>query len=270
MAFAQTAARRPIAGAVATLGVSDRVAFLRKTYGVLGVSLVVFALLTGGMLVYAPKASWAFSSWAMFNGGFGWLLVFGLFLGGIMLGQRLAMSETSRAVQYLGLGIGILAQVLMMQPILWLLLMQFGDHVVVASYSPITMSRHYAMHMNAQTTAILMQAVAITLAIFVGLTLTVFVTRKDFSFLRGILFMSSCALIGIALASWVFGFSVGALFFGFGILVMGGYILYETSLVMSAFRPSGHVAAAMMLFTTIATLFRLVLTLLISLNSNRR
>jgi uncharacterized protein len=270
MAFAQTADRRPIAGAVATLGVSDRVAFLRKTYGVLGFALVAFAVLTGGMLAYAPNLSWAVSSWAMFNGGFGWLLVFGLFIAAITVAQRLAMSETSRGLQYLGLGIGILAQVMLMQPILWLLLMQFGDHVVVSSYSAFTMSRHYTMHMNAQTTAIVMQAVVLTLAIFIGLTLTVFVTRKDFSFLRGILFLGSCALIGIALASWAFGFSVGALFCGFGILVMGGYILYQTSLVMSYFPPTGYVAAALMLFTTVATLFRLVLTLLISMNSNRR
>ena len=44
MAFGQSsfqaaAAARPIAGAVATLGVSDRVAFLRKTYSLLGVAL---------------------------------------------------------------------------------------------------------------------------------------------------------------------------------------------------------------------------------------
>jgi hypothetical protein len=32
MAFAQAARLRPIEGAVATVGVSDRVAFLRKTY----------------------------------------------------------------------------------------------------------------------------------------------------------------------------------------------------------------------------------------------
>ena len=41
MAFAQSA--RPIPGAVATLGVSDRVDFLRKTYGLLGVALIGFA-----------------------------------------------------------------------------------------------------------------------------------------------------------------------------------------------------------------------------------
>jgi len=269
MAFAQTAAR-PIAGAVATLGVSDRVAFLRKTYGVLGFALVAFALLSGGLLVYAPDFSWAFSNWAMFSGGFGWLVVFGLLIAVITLAQRLSMSETSRGLQYVGLGIGILAQAMLMQPILWLLLMKFGDRVVISSYSALTMSRHYAMHMNAQTIAIVLQAVVITLSIFVGLTLTVFVTRKDFSFLRGILSISLWALIGVSLASWVFGFSVGALFCGFGMLVMGGYILYQTSVVMNAFPPSSYVAAALMLFTTVATLFRLVLTLLISLNSNRR
>ena len=42
MAFAQQLAR-PIQGAVATLGVSDRVAFLRKTYAHLGVALIAFA-----------------------------------------------------------------------------------------------------------------------------------------------------------------------------------------------------------------------------------
>jgi len=33
---------RPIEGAVATLGVSDRVAFLRRVYGHLGVALVAW------------------------------------------------------------------------------------------------------------------------------------------------------------------------------------------------------------------------------------
>lgn len=269
MAFAQPAVRRPIAGAVATLGVSDRVAFLRKTYGLLGVSLVAFALLSAGILVYAQNFSWEFSRWAMFSGGMGWVLVLGLFIGATMLAQRLSLSETSRGLQYVGLGIGILAQALLMQPILWLLLMQFGDHVVMSSFSSLTLSRHYVVHMNAQTTSIIMQAVVITLSIFVGLTVTVFVTRKDFSFLRGMLSVGTFALLGVALASWMFGFNVGALYCGFGILLMSGYILYETSQVMSSFPPSGYVAAALILFTTVATLFRFVLTILIQLNSRR-
>ncbi|HMG20452.1 MAG TPA: hypothetical protein VK607_04015, partial [Kofleriaceae bacterium] len=65
MAFAQTAARRPIPGAVATLGVSDRVAFLRRTYGLLGVSLIAFAVITAGMMRFATETSFQFSRWAL-------------------------------------------------------------------------------------------------------------------------------------------------------------------------------------------------------------
>lgn len=269
MAFAQPVARRPIEGAVATLGVSDRVAFLRKTYGLLGISLIAFAAVTGGLLVYASNFSWSFSRWAFFNGGLGWIVVFGLFVGATIWAQRLAMSENSRATQYVGLGLAVLVQSLLMQPLLWLLLMVFGDHVVVSSYSFETMSRHYTMHMNAHTTAMLMEAVVITLAIFVGLTLTVFVTRKDFSFLRGILSIAMFALIGVAFASWAFGFSIGALWCGAGVLVIGGYILYQTSMVMSTFPPTAHVAAATLLFTTLATLFRLVLQLVMIFSDRR-
>ncbi|TMQ12929.1 MAG: hypothetical protein E6J90_29815 [Deltaproteobacteria bacterium] len=122
------------------------------------------------------------------------------------------------------------------------------------------------MLLSGQASAILMQAVVITLTIFVGLTLTVFLTRKDFSFLRGILTIGSFAVLGVILASMLFGFSLGALFCGAVILLMAGYILYETSLVMSHFPPTAHVAAALMLFSTIATLFWYVLQLLMQLN----
>src|SRR4051794_6309674 len=79
MAFGQTASARPIAGAVATMGVSDRVAFLRKTYGLLGVALVAFAVMTGGMMRFMPETSWGFSRWAL-RGQLNWLLVIGLFM----------------------------------------------------------------------------------------------------------------------------------------------------------------------------------------------
>src|ERR1044071_8053142 len=101
MAFAQTADRRPIPGAVATLGVSDRVAFLRKTYGLLGVSLIGFALLTAGFMRFATETSLRFSSWAL-TGSLSWLLVIALFMGVGYVAQRLAMSESSRGVQLLG------------------------------------------------------------------------------------------------------------------------------------------------------------------------
>ena len=63
--FAQAANRRPIEGAVATLGVSDRVVFLRKTYAHLGVALLGFALLTGMIMRFASETSLKASLWAL-------------------------------------------------------------------------------------------------------------------------------------------------------------------------------------------------------------
>src|SRR6266516_6260907 len=116
MAFGQTASARPIAGAVATMGVSDRVAFLRKTYGLLGVALIAFAVITGGMMRFMPDTSWAFSSWA-FTGRWNWLLVMGLFMLVGYVAERLARSDTSRGLRYLGLGIFVFADAMLLQPI---------------------------------------------------------------------------------------------------------------------------------------------------------
>jgi hypothetical protein len=79
MAFAQATNRRPIEGAVATLGVSERVAFLRRTYAHLGVALLAWAALTAGLMVYATEFSLKFSLWAM-RGSWTWLAVMLLFM----------------------------------------------------------------------------------------------------------------------------------------------------------------------------------------------
>jgi len=241
MAFAQAAARRPIEGAVATAGVSDRIAFLRKTYAHLGAALIAFAMIAFGMMRFATEFSFSFSRWA-FTGRWNWALVIGLFMVVGYIAERLARSETSRGIQYVGLGIAVLAEGLILQPLLWVLFLRF----------------HAA-------SSILSQAIAITLAIFVGLTLTVFITKKDFSFLRGVLSICTFAVLGIIIASILFGFTLGAVFCGFVVLLMAGYILFQTSIIMKEFPPTAHVSAALMLFSTVATLFWYVLQLLMSL-----
>jgi uncharacterized protein len=238
MAFAATS-DRPIRGAVATLGVSDRVSFLRKTYAHLGAGLIAWPLLTALLFNVFSDFSIGFSQFAL--SGYNWLLVIGLFMGAGFLAARLATSETSRGLQYLGFGIEIAAWSLLMQPILWLLVVRFD-----------------------QPMAMLAQAGIITLAIFVGLTLTVFLTKKDFTFMGGFLKICTFAALGVIVASILFGFSLGALFCGAIILLMAGYILHQTSLVMSQFPPTAYVAAALMLFSTVATLFWYVLQLLMS------
>jgi FtsH-binding integral membrane protein len=244
MAFAQSS--RPIPGAVATVGVSDRVTFLRKTYAHLGIALLAFAALTGGMMRFATEFSLDFTKF-VYRGGWSMLLIMVAFIGVGYLSERLARSESSRALQYLGLALGPIAYALILQPLLWVLMAKFG---------------------SGDFFALITQATVITLSIFVGLTLTVFLTKKDFSFMRGALVVCTFAALGIIIASIVFGFTLGAVFCGAMILLMAGYILYETSVVMRDFPPTHHVAAALMLFSTVATLFFYVLRLLGALRSD--
>lgn len=264
MALASSA--RPIEGAVATLGVSDRVDFLRKTYAHLGAALIAFAAITGGLLKFAPSVSWGFSKWALFSHRYAWGLVLVAFMVVGWIAQKLAESDSSRGLQYVGLGLAATAEAVILQPLLWKLMIVFGNpeqlFVVNAAGTDIV------PHFSGVASSILMQAIVITLAIFAGLTAVVFLTKKDFSFLRGILAVCTFAALGVILASLAFGFSLGAIFCGAMILLMAGYILYQTSLVMAHFPPTAYVAAALMLFSTIATLFWYVLQLLMSLRGN--
>lgn len=266
--MALSATARPIDGAVATLGVSDRVSFLRKTYAHLGVALIAFALITGGLLKFAPNVSWGFSKWAL-QGNLSWLLVIGLFMAVGWISERLAMSQTSRGAQYAGLGLGVTAQAFLLQPMIWILVLQFADPQTKVMIIRSAQSGAMVPAFSPLAASILTQAIVITLAIFIGLTAVVFVTKKDFSFMRGALAIGSFAVLGVILASMLFGFHLGAVFSGLVILLMAGYILYQTSLVMSQFPPQGYVAASLMLFSTIATLFWYVLRLLMELNSRR-
>jgi FtsH-binding integral membrane protein len=254
MAFAQAARLRPIEGAVATVGVSDRVAFLRKTYAHLGGALIAFALITAGMMKYMTATSLKLAS--LGSSGMGFLFVIVLFMVVAYGGQRLAQSETSRGLQYLGLGISVVLWSVIAQPMIWFAIVKFSSN-------PYAVLSGNDM-LSARAAAVLGESVIVTLAIFIGLTVTVFLTKKDFTFMRGILSISLFALVGITIASVIFGFNLGMLYSGAVILVMSGYILYETSLVMGYFRPTQYVSAALMLFGTIVTLFIHVLNIVMS------
>ena len=254
MAFAQ-AARRPIEGAVATLGVSDRLAFLKRTYSHLGIALVLWIAMTAGIMRYATSFSWSVSSWAIpglaghysRGGSWNWLLVMFGFMGIKMVARHLAMSDTSKNAQYVALFLSPLAEAVILQPLLWVLFRSFSAH---------------------EAQSILMESAIISLAVFGGLTLTVMWSKKDFTFLGGILQVGFWAALGVAVASLAFGFSLGMLYCGALVLLMAGYILYYTSLVMAYFPPNKHVAAALMLYSSLATLFWYILQMVMSSRRN--
>ena len=102
-------------------------------------------------------------------------------------------------------------------------------------------------------------AAIVTLVLFGGLTGIVFLTRKDFSFLKGILGVAALGALATIACALIFGFQLGVLFSGAMVILAGGYTLYYTSNVLHHYRTDQHVAAALALFSAVALMFWYIL-----------
>ena len=98
-----------------------------------------------------------------------------------------------------------------------------------------------------------------TLVGFTALSMIVFITRKDFSFLRGLLMWGTIAAFGFILIAAFTGFSGGWIFPALMIGLAGAYILYETSNVLHHYPEDRYVGAALALFAAVALMFWYVL-----------
>lgn len=81
-------------------------------------------------------------------------------------------------------------------------------------------------------TGLIIQAFALTTAIFAGLAVYAYYSKRDFSFLRGFLMVGVLALIGLGLISlFTGGFSepVSLAIAFAGIMVFAGFVLYDVS-----------------------------------------
>jgi FtsH-binding integral membrane protein len=223
---------------VAHASMDQRAAFITRTYAHLLLAVLAFTALE--VLWFAtPVAA------AMFNllagGRFVWLLVLGAFTGVSYFANKWALTSTSIGMQYAGLGLFVVAESILFLPMIGM-----------------------ALIVGAQTqSGILSQAAMITAMLFVSLTGIVFVTRKDFSFMRSVLMFGGIAALGLIVASIAFGFTLGAVFCYAMIAFACGYILYDTSNVMLHYRTSQHVAAALALFASVMLLFWYVLRILV-------
>ncbi len=245
-AVASDASGRSIEGAVATVGVNERVTFIRKTYMHLLGAILVF---TGLEFVFLgplkANVSDRITIWALAGGQYNWLIFLGLFMGVSWIADKWAHSAVSRGMQYAGLGLYVLAEAIIFIPLL-------------------TVASNASMGFGGGDKVIPAAAIA-TLVIFGGLTAAVFISRKDFSFLRGALCTASAAGLGLILAACLWGFQLGMIFSFAMVFLAGGYILYYTSKVLAHYHTQQYVAAALALFSAIALLFWYVIRILMSL-----
>lgn len=129
----------------------ERAAFIRKTYLLLAAAVLVFIGVEA--FLFSTGIAQVIASLLFAGGSIGWLVVLGLFMLISFLANRWAVSETSQAVQYLGLGIFILAEAIIFIPLL-----------LIASY-------------YSGDASVILKAGIVAMGLFAGLTFTVLVTR---------------------------------------------------------------------------------------------
>ncbi len=221
---------------VADADASDRSLFIRRTYTHVAGAIAAFIALEG-ILLSSPGVGRMVQ--AMIGGKYSWLIVIAAFMGVSWIADKWARSEASQSTQYMGLGLYVVAQAIIFVPLLY----------IASRYSSPT---------------VIPVAAIITALLVGGLTATAFMTRTDFSFLRGALTIGGFVAMGVVVCSVLFGFQLGILFAAIMIAFAGGSILYTTSNIIHHYRTDQHVAASLALFSGIMLLFWYVLRLLMS------
>lgn len=225
-------------GQVAALaGVADRTDFIRKTYLHLTGAIIGFVLLESIIMnSIGPVLLRALSGnrWAP-------LLFIGAFMAVGWLARSWAESQVSQQLQYVGLSLYVLAEAVVMAPLL----------LIASRIDP----------------QIPVMAGVVTGIVFGGLTIFTFMTKSDFSWMGRILWIAGLAAMGFVLCAAIFqnGSWTGLWFSVAMVVLAAGYILYDTSNVLHHYRTSQHVAASLALFASVALMFWYIVRIFIAL-----
>jgi FtsH-binding integral membrane protein len=239
MSYADNPYSAPMFSIAAQAAADERADFIRKTY--LHLAGAVFAF-TGleAVLLNVPGLSEKYMA-LLSASRYGWLLVLGGFMLVSYVADQWARSAVSTSKQYMGLGLYVAAEAVLFLPLLFIASRFYDPRVI-----PI--------------------AGAATLVIFTGLTAIVFLTGKDFSFLRSALWLGGLIAMGCVVGSVIFpSFALGIVFSAAMVGLASGYILYDTSNVLHHYRIGQHVAASLALFASVALLFYYILRIVLSL-----
>lgn len=218
----------------AEAGTSERMAFIRRTYLHLFGAIFIFTALEA--LIFASGAAAPIAQAMMGS----WILVLVAFIGVSFLANWWATRDTSPALQYAGLALFIGVEALIFLPLLYLAVAQGGGVDVIVSAGSVT-------------------------AILCGfVTIFVFVTKKDFSFMGWAIKLCMIGALILVVLATLMGWSLGAWFSGLMVVLGLGYLLYETSNVLHRYRTDQHVAASLALFASVMLVFYYVLRLFMS------
>ncbi len=219
---------------------SERATFIRRTYAHLAGAVLAFVAVEALLLNSVDHN--AVLRFFLRGGNLGWLVIMLAFMAAGWIARTFAYSRTSQAVQYFGLGLYVVAEAVIFLPLM-----------IIAT--------HYAGPEVIPTAGIL------TLAVFGGLTIAVFVTRRDFSFLAPVLSVGMMIALGVIVAASFFPITLGLIFSFAMVALISGYTLFYTSRVLLHYQTDQYVGAALELFACFATLLWYVLQIVMSMSS---
>lgn len=206
-----------------------------------------YAHVVGGILAFAAVEAYLFSSgvarsitMTVINLPYSWLLILGAFMLVSWGASHVAHQLESKAAQYAAYAVLVVAEALIFAPMLYMAIVMMDRPEIVES------------------------AAGVTVLGCVGLIATAMITRKDFSFLRGMLVWGGMLALGGIVGSIAFGFNLGTWFSVAMIGFAGAAVLYDTSNIMHHYSQDRYVAASMALFASIALMFWYVLRLFMS------
>lgn len=218
---------------VISLDTTARARFIARTYLHLFGAILAFTALEA----YLFQSGWAYRIAEMML-GVNWLLVLGAFMIVGWLFNGVAARAAAPAAQY-----GALAGYVVAEAILFVPLLVMADYMAPGAIA---------------------SAALATLIGFAGLTAAVLLTRRDFSFLGGLLRWGFIIALALIVCGLLFGFELGTFFSVAMIALAGGAILYDTSNVLHHYPEDRYVGAALSLFASVALLFWYILRLFMS------
>jgi len=221
---------------VSELSDQARVSFYKKTYAHLAGAVLLFVLVETLFFQIDAIVNLALS----LTGGYSWLLLLGGFMFVTSYAEKMALKSDNVNIHYAGLLLYVIAEAFIFIPLIFMAVVLAGDGAF----------------------NILNQAAILTLSLFTGLSSIVFLTKKDFSFLKSSLTIGFAIALGLIIAGTLFGFNLG-LWFSVGMVVLAsGSILYQTSNMIYKYNSNQHVAASLGLFASLMLLFWYILSIL--------
>ena len=205
-----------------------RRSFIRKVYTILTVQLLLTGTVSAFMIMHAPTQAYVL--------GHGWPVSLSIIASVVIIVALMCMKDKEPYNMYL-----------------------LCAFTLVEAFLVGTVNTAYCA---SGQRGIVLEAVFLTGAIFVGLTVFTFKSKVEFSFLGAFLYMGLGALVVWGFLAMIFGVQMGYVYALLGCILFSGYILFDTWLIMDKLSPHEHVLAAIMLYLDIINLFLYLLQVL--------